>query len=189
MIENSKIKLHLGSGTRRFLNGFINIDIRPEVNPDVVYDITKISEIYKEVDTIVAIHVLEHFYFKSLDFVSKTYMDVLKDWYKTLKIGGELYLSVPNFEAVVEHYQKYKDLDVLKAFISGGQKHIFDIHYMNFDYKLLSKSLIEVGFNFVGTYNWRNTEWSHIDSYEQAYLPHMDKENGMLMSLNVKAIK
>ena len=30
---------------------------------------------------------------------------------------------------------------------------------------------------------------SDIDDYSQAYIPHMDKDNGTLMSLNVEAIK
>jgi hypothetical protein len=28
-----------------------------------------------------------------------------------------------------------------------------------------------------------------MDDYSQSYLPHMDKENGTLMSLNLEAVK
>jgi hypothetical protein len=38
-------------------------------------------------------------------------------------------------------------------------------------------------------YDWRETEHVDIDDYSQAYIPHMDKENGALVSLNVEALK
>ena len=38
-------------------------------------------------------------------------------------------------------------------------------------------------------YDLRDTEHADIDDCSQAYLPHMDKENGVLMSLNVEATK
>ena len=34
-----------------------------------------------------------------------------------------------------------------------------------------------------------NTEIYPQDDFSKAYLPHMDKENGILMSLNLLAIK
>ena len=60
---------------------------------------------------------------------------------------------------------------------------------MIFDKKLLTKVLSEIGFSSVKEYDWRETEHSDIDDFSQAYLPHMDKENGMMMSLNLEAIK
>lgn len=33
---------------------------------------------------------------------------------------------------------------------------------------------------------WKNTEHSQFDDYSQSYIPHMDKINGTLMSLNVE---
>jgi len=46
-----------------------------------------------------------------------------------------------------------------------------------------------IGFKNVKRYDWHETEHSHIDDFSQCYLPHMDKENGKLMSLNVEATK
>ena len=48
---------------------------------------------------------------------------------------------------------------------------------------------MHIGFKDVYKYDWRQTEHSYIDDYTQSYLPHMDKENGTLLSLNVEAIK
>ena len=38
-------------------------------------------------------------------------------------------------------------------------------------------------------YDWRETEHSEFDDHSQAYIPHMDKDNGTLISLNVECIK
>ena len=46
--------------------------------------------------------------------------------------------------------------------------------------------LEQVGFTDVKRYDWRATEHAEIDDYSQAYHPHMDKENGVLVSLNVE---
>ena len=37
--------------------------------------------------------------------------------------------------------------------------------------------------------DWRDTEHSELDDFSQSYLPHMDKDNGKLMSLNIEAVK
>ena len=41
----------------------------------------------------------------------------------------------------------------------------------------------------VRRYDWRQTIHKDYDDHSQAYYPHMDKENGLLMSLNVEADK
>ena len=46
-----------------------------------------------------------------------------------------------------------------------------------------------IGFKFVERWDWRKTEHSDVDDFSQCYLPHMDKDNGMMMSLNIKGIK
>ena len=53
----------------------------------------------------------------------------------------------------------------------------------------LSADLKEVGFSETRLWDWRTTEHAHMDDYSQAYIPHMDKENGTLVSLNIEAVK
>ena len=60
---------------------------------------------------------------------------------------------------------------------------------MTYDYNTLSKLLYDTGFTAVKEWDWRTTEHKEYDDHSQAYLPHMDKENGILMSLNVEGIK
>lgn len=192
------IKLNLGCGLKH-IPGFINIDLRAETKPDVCMDISKISTMFKDVDLIFASHVLEHFPNKPSSTMKVTWRDVLADWYKALKNRSVLYLSVPDFEATCKHYLniinccgsdlKASPLKKLYGLLYGGQKNDFDYHYHAWDFETLSNDLKDVGFTTVTRYDWREMEWKHIDSYEQAYLPHMDKVYGRLMSVNVRAQK
>jgi predicted SAM-dependent methyltransferase len=176
------MKLHLGCGEKR-IEGFINIDSRDLENVDLVDDISQLRSIEdSSVDLIYASHVLEHFgRFK--------YMDVLKKWYSVLKKGGILRISVPDFESVCEYYNEKGDIYSLRGFLYGGQNYPENYHYCAWDFKSIGKDLTEVGFKNVVRYDWRNTEHSDLDDYSQCYLPHMDKENGKLMSLNIEATK
>ena len=74
--------------------------------------------------------------------------------------------------------------------IYGSQRHPYDYHKNGWDEDRLKKDLLSVGFKDVRRWNWQDiSPHSYCDDYSQAYSPHMDKENGMLMSLNVEAIK
>jgi hypothetical protein len=106
-----------------------------------------------------------------------------------LEPNGILRIAVPDIEKVFDHYREYKDLRILRGFLWGGQSHGFNYHYCGWDFKTLKEDLTLIGFKDIKLYNWRETEHSHIDDFSQCYLPHMDKENGLLMSLNVEARK
>ena len=176
------IKLHLGCGNK-IIPGFTNIDIvggREGILRDDVSELNKIDD--NSVDLIYACHVLEH-------FGRQEYKNVLQCWYTKLKTGGKLRISVPNFDAAVGWYQKNKKIEDIMGLLCGGQRNLYDYHKVVFDFEKLSKTLEDVGFKEVKHYDWRKTSHSHIDDYSQAYLPHMDKEDGLLMSLNVEAKK
>lgn len=176
------LKLHLGCFHKK-IYGFTNVDIRPEVNPDVVDDCFKLEKFEKEsCDLIFSSHMLEH-------ANRKEAMEGLKRWFDVLKPNGKLYISVPDLERVFGHYMFYKDLRFLQNFLYGSQKHPYDFHYTGYDEKTLTEDLLQVGFKSAGLYDWRETEWSHVDSYEQAFFPHLRKDVGVLMSLNVCAVK
>jgi len=177
-----QIKLHLGCGSKR-IKGYTNIDVRPLDAVDLVTDIRQLVDFEKNsVSLIYASHVLEH-------FGRLEYMDVLRRWYEVLRQGGVLRLAVPNFEAVVEHYNQFKELPKVMGLLYGGQTYPQNYHYCTWDYKTLTNDLKSIGFKDVVKYDWQKTEHSDIDDYSQCYLPHMDKENGKLMSLNIEATK
>ena len=60
---------------------------------------------------------------------------------------------------------------------------------MIFDRRSLTAALLRVGFVDVQTWDWRQTEHADLDDFSQAYLPHMQKETGTLVSLNLEAVK
>lgn len=182
------IKLNLGCGNRK-IHGFINVDAREEVQPDVIYNVAKIHEKFQGVDLIYASQVLEHFPTKPFPFQPVTWKELLINWNKALKNGGILRLSVPDLRAACEYYLLTNDFDSVQAAFYGGQKYDFDFHYHGWTFDTLSKELKSIGFKDVRKYNWQDTEHFYLDDYSQAYLPHMDKVNGKLMSLNVEAIK
>jgi hypothetical protein len=62
-------------------------------------------------------------------------------------------------------------------------------HKIVYNFSLLEKVLLDSGFSNVKKYDWRETEHSMYDDHSQAYFPHMEKKNGILISLNVEAIK
>ena len=71
------MKLNLGCNDFK-LKGFINIDIDPRVNPDVVADVCKLPYEDNSVEEIYAGHVLEHI---------PMYIDALKEWHRVLQPG------------------------------------------------------------------------------------------------------
>lgn len=177
------MKLHLGCGSK-ILDGFINIDIRNDLGANIVDNIAELKFVKENnsIDLIYSCHVLEH-------FGRNEYKNVLKRWFDVLKPNGILRLSVPDIEACINYYNNTKDLQKLLGFFWGGQNYKYNFHYMGWDFKSLKKDLLEIGFKKIKIYDWKKTEHSNIDDFSQAYLPHMDKENGTLMSLNIEAIK
>jgi predicted SAM-dependent methyltransferase len=185
-----KIKLHLGCYHKK-IYGFINIDARGEVEPDIIDDALELKKIENEtVDLVYASHLLEHF--KREDSIK-----ALKRWYEVLKPGGVLRLAVPDLEAAFGYYQKTKDLKILQNLIYGSQKHPYDFHYNGWDLFTLTNDLKSVGFESIRRYDWRETEHFFIDDYSQSYLPQISYKTrrpegeigGTLVSLNVEAIK
>jgi predicted SAM-dependent methyltransferase len=176
------MKLHLGCGNKH-IDGYVNIDIRYLPGVDEVNNVGKLRNYKKEsVDVIYASHVLEH-------FSRWEYMFVLHRWYELLKPNGILRLGVPDFNEIVNYYLKTKDLRGISGILYGGQDYSENNHYWVWDFETITKELKDIGFKKVYKYDWRSTEHSHIDDYTQSYLPHMDKENGTLLSLNIEAIK
>lgn len=178
-------KLHLGCG-KRHLAGFFHIDALAAPHVDLVSRVERLPMFADgSVDLIYASHVLEH-------FSRKEFRGVLQEWFRILSPGGVLRLAVPDFAACAKlyHEQGLKDgLTGLVGLIVGGQRDQYDFHKMVFDRPLLTRELRAVGFGEVREWNWRETEHAAMDDYSQAYLPHLDKAGGTLMSLNLEAVK
>lgn len=64
-------------------------DINPEVKPDIQCDVRAIPEMDETFDIVRSCHVLEHFFFYEAH-------NLIKEWLRILKVGGELRIYVPN---------------------------------------------------------------------------------------------
>ena len=178
------IKLHLGCGTK-FIPGFIHIDVVEDVHINHQASACELPYPNDSVELIYASHILEHFGRWEI-------RSVLNEWYRVLAPGGILRLAVPDFAACAKIYYEegLKDgLTGLVGLICGGQRNEYDFHKMIFDEAFLTGELLAQGFREVYRWDWRLTEHADMDDYSQAYIPHMDKEHGSLMSLNLEAVK
>lgn len=181
-------KLHLGCG-KRFLPGFIHVDLADYPHVDYKHDIRDLS-IFSDnsVDLIYCSHALAYF---DRDEVK----DVLVEWRRVLKTNGVLRLATDDFEAIVKVYLRYKDIEKLLGALYGkitienidGKKTIYQ--KTTYDFKSLKILLESTGFRNVKRYDWRKTIHKDYDDYSQAYIPHLCKETGILLSLNVEAQK
>lgn len=174
----------MGCGKRNFGPDWVHIDGGDYEHLDY-YDITKLEFENNSVDLIYSSHVIEYF---SRDVIG----GVLKEWRRVLKPGGTLRIAVPDFEAMSYLYSNgsyplSSFLGPLYGKMPMGEQTIF--HKTTYDFVSLKEILEEAGFNKVKRYDWKHTEHSNVDDHSQAYLPHMDKESGTLISLNVECVK
>lgn len=177
------MKLHLGCW-KRDIPGFVNIDLYDAPHIDHKIDVRKLSVIKSgSVELIYASHVLEY-------FDREEVKDVLKEWKRVLKKGGTLRLAVPNFRklVVVAITEGLNDvLGPLYGKMKINDKYIY--HKTVYDFSTLRRVLREAGFGNVRKYDWKETIHKDYDDHSQAYWPHMNKKDGMLLSLNVEGDK
>lgn len=181
----NETKLHLGCW-KRYLPGFVHIDLCDMPHIDFKTSVDDLSMFGDEaVDLIYASHVLGYF-----DRIEAN--KALKEWHRVLKLGGVLRLAVPDFEALVEIYMRTNDLSNILGPLYGRMavENIGAITYHRtvYDLKGLKDMLEKNRFGNVRKYRWQDTPpHDELDDYSQAYFPHMDKKNGILLSLNVEA--
>jgi predicted SAM-dependent methyltransferase len=185
------MKLNLGCG-ENYIDGFVHVDVDTGDHIDHQMDIKKL-DIFEDnsADLIYSSHSLE--YFDRIEV-----KQVLNEWRRVLKPNGILRLAVPDFEAIVKVYKKFGDLDH-KGILGPLYGHwsyknkeglVNKFHHKTaYDFNSLKTVLLSCGFRNVNRYNWQETIHKDYDDYSQAYIPHMDKENGILISLNVEASK
>ena len=183
--NENDLKLHLGCGAV-FLPGFVHIDLAEfdyvRYHQDV-RDLSRFSD--DSIGLIYACHVLEYFDLQEA-------AGALREWRRVLKPGGVLRLAVPDFDKLTQVYHQHEGglasvLGPLYGRMPMSGKLIY--HKTVYDYESLSYLLRVLGFHGIHRWDWRKTEHSEIDDCSQAYWPHMDKENGILISLNVEARK
>ena len=178
------MKLNLGCGPRDFGPDWVHIDggEYPHLHS---HNIKSLPFQNESIDLIYASHVIE--YFDRLEV-----SEILNEWYRCLKPSGILRLAVPNFEIIAKLYtEKTYPLDNFLGPLYGklamSNKTIY--HKTVYDSASLRNVLELLGLKKVTFWDWRKTEHVSFDDHSQAYLPHMDKEQGTLISLNMQGEK
>jgi predicted SAM-dependent methyltransferase len=178
-------RLHLGCGPR-YLPGFYHVDTNYYPHVDRVGAVEDLGFLADEsVSLVYACHVLEHFGRRQVE-------GVLREWHRVLERGGILRLAVPDYEAWAKLYLAGKlerGIEHIVGPMVGGQRDQYDYHKMIFDEPSLTALLKTVGFATVRRWDWRQTDHGHIDDLSQSYYPHMEKDSGTLISLNVEGVK
>jgi predicted SAM-dependent methyltransferase len=158
--ENNKIKIHIGCGEIN-MPGWINIDAREFPHVHVVNEELDLKEfVDNSINEIYLCHVLEHFDFKESE-------EKLKLFYKKLKPGGKLIISVPDFNLIIKGYiDSGKNLNSFRMALMGGQDYKYNYHKSIYDEKLLTNIFKKVGFTKVEEWNPskefknQNNDWS-----------------------------
>jgi predicted SAM-dependent methyltransferase len=179
------MKLHLGCG-ERYLEGFTHVDLAKYDHIDYEIPVDNL-EIFSDnsVEEIYASHVIEYFDREEI----KT---VLKEWNRVLKENGVLRLAVPNFPELIKVYKTSDDLSKILGPLYGkwkiNTKSIY--HKTVYDEKSLAVILEQAGFRNIRKWDWKTVfNDKDYDDHSQAYFPHMDKENGIHVSLNLECNK
>jgi len=175
------MNLHLGCGKRNFGKDWIHIDKAdyPHIDSQSVTDLPYADD---SCDVIYASHLFEYF-----DRAEAA--EVIKEWKRCLKEGGVLRVAVPDFEAMCNLYNTGYSLEMFLGPLYGKMGEPSFYHKTVYDFRSLKLFLEASGFQKVKQYDWRLTDHAYVDDHSQAYIPHMDKKQGTLISLNVEAVK
>lgn len=180
-------KIHLGCG-KRYLEGYLHVDIDEYDHIDYRNKIDNLNMFNDNfAELIYASHCLEY-------FDRNEVMDVLVEWRRVLEPGGVLRLAVPNFQSLIKIYSETNNLEKILGPLYGKWnvgKDEFIYHKTAYDHDSLKAILEESGFESVKEWDWRIVfqEQEGFDDHSQAYYPHMDKVNGLHVSLNLECVK
>ena len=131
-------KLNIGCGND-IKEGFVNVDIRKTDPRVLVCDIRKLPFKDEEFDYIYAKDIIEH--------VGRLEVhDVLKEWARVLKKGGEIFIMTPNLKTIAQAYLDGRiDAREASRLMFGQQDYKYNYHYFIFDERWVREELEKVG--------------------------------------------
>lgn len=116
----------------------VSFDGREEAHPDVVCDLRTLPVPNDTFDIIFSSHTLEHFSWRTVD-------KVLKEWVRTLKVGGEVRLVVPNMRHIAQRVLDDTIAPTDMWVAMGEQDYAKNFHATFFTPKLLEGLAISLG--------------------------------------------
>jgi predicted SAM-dependent methyltransferase len=133
------MKLNLGCGLKR-LEGYINIDSRREVNPDIISRVQDLEFGKETISEIYACHILEHLTITDAG-------NLLLKCFNWLRPNGELYISVPDLQGVSRFILEGEESYILYNFLYGDMQEGMN-HRWGYTEKSLKEMLKKWGFDF-----------------------------------------
>jgi predicted SAM-dependent methyltransferase len=138
----SKLIADIGAGpvspSMREDGEVVSFDIREDMKPDVVCDVRYLPVPDQTFDIVFSSHTLEHFGWTSVD-------KVLKEWTRTLKVGGELRIVVPNLRYVAQRLLDDTMLPPDYWVLYGEQDYPKNFHACGFTPKTLTALVESMG--------------------------------------------
>jgi len=179
--EPDRINLHLGCGSIDDPR-FINIDGMPHGHVDLVHTLATLPQFAdSSVDLVYASHCLEHFRYRECE-------KVLTEWFRVLKSGGTLRVSVPDFDLLLKIYSENgSDPDLMIEQLLGGQDNRYNFHFNVFNRVNLVRMLRKVGFTTVRDWTYKQDAYAVMEDFS-IYRKQVNGE-WYEVSLNLDAIK
>jgi predicted SAM-dependent methyltransferase len=150
--SRSDLNIHFGCG--KFADArFFNVDALPFRHVHYVTSSPRMPALpAQSAKLIYACHVFEH-------ISHQTQLDVLKRWHELIKPGGEILLSVPDFDKIVEVYMRGAlPFDQAQGAVMGGQDYPGNFHYALFTPDHLTGLLEKAGFSNIRGWRARDQE-------------------------------
>jgi ubiquinone/menaquinone biosynthesis C-methylase UbiE len=143
------VKLNIGCGLDKRI-GYVNVDIREDVKPDIVIDIER--ELLKKfndqsVEEIIAKDFIEHLSWRKVK-------DFIRDCHRVLKKGGKIYIQTPDLQAIAQKvilnpnfkYGTLEGYEAISYWVYGGQEYRENTHKSGFTIPTLKQLLESNGF-------------------------------------------
>lgn len=180
------MRLHLGCG-KKILRGFTHIDISEFSHIDFVSSLGNLNFLPpSSVTEIYCSHALE--YYDQIEV-----LEVLKEWFRVLMPGGQVYIAVPDLKALIAIYELSGSIENILGPLFGrwATDTGYIYHKTAWDFQSLGNTLSGIGFNLVREFDpveYLSRIDSEYDDYSLAYYPHLNRE-GIKVSITINATK
>jgi predicted SAM-dependent methyltransferase len=177
--SDGRLRVHLGCGPV-IIPGFINVDAWPAAHVHYVHDVTRLPMFADDsTDLVYACHVLEH-------ISPGRHVEVLWEWRRTLKAGGILRLSVPDFDRLVEIYEACaRDVTSIQNPLIGDEGHNRHAAVINRAY--LEGALEAAGFRETRPWDPKLVEHAACVDWSSKTIQRLGRP--WHISLNLEAVK
>jgi len=138
MPSKKPLKLNLGCGGD-LKPGWVNVDILPELHPDVIHDLSQPLPFPDACACdVIAQDILEHFTYEDVDHL-------IAEISRVLNVDGRLQIRVPNVEQIIEQFADQPW--VRNHFLYGNTEAtgVFGAHKMGFTPEVLLTKMMKVG--------------------------------------------